>query len=98
MQITIPHDAELTLEKLEERINDAEARIGRIVDLQAVEVEKEGDSILQTFSAHLLWNPPSDVVALKKEGEAAPDGKTLVIAGTAYIDGVEGKAVIKVYR
>lgn len=98
MQVTVPHDANLTLEKLEERINEVEARIGRIVDLQAVDVEEDGESNLQTFSAHLLWNPPPDVVVLKREGEAVPDGKALVIAGTAFLEGVEGKAVIKVYR
>jgi hypothetical protein len=99
MQITVPHEAGIALAKLEEAINDIEARIGRIVDLQAVEGPGEdGDTKKLTYSAHLLWNPPSDVAVLKKEGEAAPDGMSLVIAGTAYIEGVEGKAVIKVYR
>lgn len=98
MQVTIPHEAGLTLEALEEKINDIESRIGRIVDLQAVEIEENDEPKLQTYSAHLLWNPPSDVVELKKEGEPAPDGKALLIAGTAYIEGVEDKAVVKVYR
>ena len=80
------------------QLNDIEARVGPIVEFQAIEVDEDGGTKRQTFSAHLAWNPPTHLLALKREGEAPPDGKKLVIAGTAFLDSKEDPQVVKVFR
>lgn len=98
MNITIPHDAGISLDILAERVNDIESRIGRIVDLQALEIEDGGVMVKKTYSAHELWVQPAGSTVFVIEGGAAPEGGELIMAGTAYIDSVEVKAVVKAYR
>lgn len=89
-------DPEMSVEACQAKLRGIEARIGGIVDIIA-DTDKKNPSKRVTI---ITANKSSDVAAnsliLLEEGAAAPQGKTLLIAGTAWIGG--DKKVVKAFR
>jgi len=95
-------DESWSLETWQQKLRRLEATIGKVVDLNAAEESNDaaGADSLDKVSVVSILRPVTgkpNTLVLVKEGDPAPDGAALEIAGTVWIDGTE-KTVVKVYR
>ena len=89
--------SDLTLAQCQAKMMGIESRIGEVVDSVADSGDNQGEAAEVTVVSANKWShPPANSLILVREGDAAPDGATLSIAGMAWIE--EEKVVIKVYR
>lgn len=86
-------DAGFTLENLQAALRETEAKIGEIADIGA-DTPQEGPITVAT--ANNRSRVKANSLCLVLGSEPVPDGKALMVAGTAWVEGA--KQVVAVYR
>ena len=89
-------DPEMSVEACQAQLRGIEARIGEITDIIADTEKMNPDKKVTIVTANKSSDPAANSLILLEEGVAAPQGKTLLVAGTAWIGG--DKKVVKAFR
>lgn len=89
-------DVNLSLQQCQARLRGIEARVGEVTDIVAGKTTEAQPADATIVTANNRSEVTANSLVLMAEGKEPPDGKTLLIAGTAWIEGKV--SVIKVYR
>lgn len=94
-QVEIKPD--VTLAQLQSRLRQIESRIGEIADIAADEADDaDGGEVVKVTvaTANNRSSVPANSLVIVLGGAQAPSGKSLELAGTAWVEGKKQVAVI----
>lgn len=89
-------DPSLSHGELQARLRGIEARVGEVTDIVAGAAIDDPEASATIVTANRSSDVPTNSLRLVLEGADPPDGTTLQIAGTAWIE--DAKMVVKVFR
>lgn len=89
-------DVDLTLQQCQARLRGIEARVGEVTDIVAGKTTDDEPQDITVVTANNRSEVAVNSLYLLAEGDPPPEGTSLQLAGTAFLEG--RKAVVKIYR